>query len=243
MDNPDAILVKTGLRAPNANAKVTVATKPVFCCELCVNDGTRPPSPSADPPLLLERNQKVVTLNCGHEFCADCYTRYVKARVTTESESRVSCMAAKCNVLLPESIILQLSEPAVVTSFRRLQQDNFMRDHEYLKWCPQPKCEQVVECHVPSSQLRRIAPTVLCQCKNTFCFGCGLADHQPAVCMIAKNWLKKCADDSETANWIHVNTKECPKCHSTIEKSGGCNHMICKVVVLISIGNNYIFIA
>ena len=68
-------------------------------------------------------------------------------------------------------------------------------------------------------------------------------------------WLKKCADDSEvgqyvclyvyvctclrgghsslslssqTANWMQANTKECPKCKSTIEKNGGCNHMVCR---------------
>ena len=68
-----------------------------------------------------------------------------------------------------------------------------------------------------------------------------------------KKWLKKCADDSEvrrqaksgpvllwwldlyhgchplsqTSNWLATNTKECPKCKATIEKSGGCNHMTC----------------
>ncbi|ODM87368.1 Protein ariadne-1, partial [Orchesella cincta] len=41
-------------------------------------------------------------------------------------------------------------------------------------------------------------------------------------------WLKKCDDDSETSNWIAANTKECPKCNATIEKDGGCNHMVCK---------------
>ncbi|POW05015.1 hypothetical protein PSTT_09972 [Puccinia striiformis] len=40
---------------------------------------------------------------------------------------------------------------------------------------------------------------------------------------IVKLWQQKCADDSETANWISANTKECTKCHSTIEKNGGCN--------------------
>jgi len=48
------------------------------------------------------------------------------------------------------------------------------------------------------------------------------------ICSVSKMWLKKCADDSETANWIKSNTKECPKCQSTIEKNGGCNHMTCK---------------
>lgn len=39
-------------------------------------------------------------------------------------------------------------------------------------------------------------------------------------------WKKKCDDDSETSNWIAANTKECPKCQVTIEKDGGCNHMV-----------------
>nr|2M9Y_A Chain A, E3 ubiquitin-protein ligase ARIH1 [Homo sapiens] len=39
---------------------------------------------------------------------------------------------------------------------------------------------------------------------------------------------KKCDDDSETSNWIAANTKECPKCHVTIEKDGGSNHMVCR---------------
>ena len=42
-----------------------------------------------------------------------------------------------------------------------------------------------------------------------------------------KLWVKKCQDDSETANWIQANTQGCPKCGSLIEKNGGCNHMTC----------------
>jgi ariadne-1 len=85
-----------------------------------------------------------------------------------------------------------------------------------------------VECGVKDKELPRIVPTVQCDCGHFFCFGCSLNDHQPAPCSLVKKWLKKCEDDSETANWISANTKECPKCHSTIEKNGGCNHMTCR---------------
>ncbi|KAJ7162284.1 RING-5 domain-containing protein [Mycena filopes] len=65
--------------------------------------------------------------------------------------------------------------------------------------------------------------------EHKFCFGCPIdSDHRPVVCGVASLWLKKCRDDSETANWIKSNTKECAKCMSTIEKNGGCNHMTCK---------------
>ena len=56
---------------------------------------------------------------------------------------------------------------------------------------------------------------------------CGLEFHLPAHCSIIKAWLQKCSDDSETANYISTNTKDCPECASCIEKSGGCNHMLC----------------
>ncbi|WAQ88270.1 hypothetical protein PtA15_9A397 [Puccinia triticina] len=42
------------------------------------------------------------------------------------------------------------------------------------------------------------------------------------------NHTFKCKDDSEMANWISANTKECTRCHLTIEKNGGCNHVTCK---------------
>ncbi|KAF5375469.1 hypothetical protein D9757_009943 [Collybiopsis confluens] len=65
--------------------------------------------------------------------------------------------------------------------------------------------------------------------EHVFCFGCPIeGDHRPVVCAVAKMWMKKCEDDSETANWIKSNTKECSQCQSTIEKNGGCNHMTCK---------------
>lgn len=68
---------------------------------------------------------------------------------------------------------------------------------------------------------------VKCTCGEEFCFACGGEHHLPCTCDMLKKWLKKCADDSETSNWISTNTKDCPKCSKPIEKNGGCNHMSC----------------
>lgn len=67
---------------------------------------------------------------------------------------------------------------------------------------------------------------VACKCRHIFCFECGENWHDPVLCKYLKKWIKKCDDDSETSNWIAANTKECPKCNVTIEKDGGCNHMV-----------------
>lgn len=40
--------------------------------------------------------------------------------------------------------------------------------------------------------------------------------HEPITCEYLKLWKMKCDDDSETSNWIHVNTKVCRTCNVTI---------------------------
>lgn len=41
-----------------------------------------------------------------------------------------------------------------------------------------------------------------------FSFRCGTDYHAPTDCATIKKWLTKCADDSETANYISAHTKD-----------------------------------
>ena len=146
-------------------------------------------------------------------------------------------MQSKCKLIVDEKTVELLVPKATAdkcvphrrrsrADFRRykvLLNRTYVDDSSTLRWCPAPNCEFAIECHVPAKALDTIVPTVKCECGHAFCFGCGLSDHQPCICPLVKRWLKKCADDSETANWISANTKECPKCMATIEKNGGCN--------------------
>lgn len=118
--------------------------------------------------------------------------------------------------------------PCLTHRYKDLLNRTYVDDSSILCWCPAPNCENAIECHVPYKKLKMVVPSVQCLCGHSFCFGCGNAAHAPAVCPLVRLWMKKCKDDSETANWISANTKECPKCNSTIEKNGGCNHMTCR---------------
>lgn len=40
-------------------------------------------------------------------------------------------------------------------------------------------------------------------------------------------WDEKVSGDSETKNWMAINTKPCPKCTKPVEKNGGCNLVVC----------------
>lgn len=142
-----------------------------------------------------------------------------------------------------------------IKAWTRLQElfvRHFVACNNNLKFCPYPSCTNTVSCPSAASKssLTTVVPTVSCGARgiggsadqdmsqsqqlslglqgkeHKFCFGCPIeSDHRPVICGVAKMWLKKCRDDSETANWIKSNTKECSACQSTIEKNGGCKYV------------------
>lgn len=97
----------------------------------------------------------------------------------------------------------------------------YFQCNRLLRWCPSADCNNAIKVQYVDSR------PVKCNCGQVFCFECGENWHDPVQCRLLKKWIKKCDDDSETSNWIAANTKECPKCNVTIEKDGGCNHMVC----------------
>ncbi|KAG9286773.1 hypothetical protein G9A89_012323 [Geosiphon pyriformis] len=213
MDDSVDVLKQAGVITENSRAPKFTKVRS-FVCDICCND---------------DKNLETLALSCNDRFCRDCYEHYLTQKIKEEGESRrILCMANNCNVIVDEKTVALAVKKDVQARYRTLLNRTYVDDNDYLRWCPAPSCEYAIECHVPQTSLISIVPTVECDCHHRFCFGCGVADHQPSICALVKRWIKKCEDDSETANWISAHTKECSKCHSTIEKNGGCNHMTCR---------------
>ena len=213
MEKEDEVLENAGLgKDDKAPRQLKIISG--FTCEICCEDA---------PSL------QTFAMKCEHRFCADCYRQYLTQKVSEEGESaRIRCPGDDCNRIVDARSIDLLIANEVQSRYKQLLLRTYVDNKDNLKWCPAPDCKFALECGVKSKDLNRVVPTVTCKCGHPFCFGCTVTDHQPAPCAVVKKWLKKCADDSETANWISANTKECPKCYSTIEKNGGCNHMTCR---------------
>jgi len=213
MDHSGKVLEAAGM-GPDRGALPRLMFVPGFTCDICCEDESGIPT---------------FALKCGHRYCVNCYRHYLTQKIRGEGEAaRIQCPSDGCGRILDARSLDLLVTPELTQRYHQLLNRTYVEDKESLRWCPAPGCENAVDCAVKRKDLGRVVPTVACGCGHRFCFGCSLNDHQPAPCELVKRWLKKCADDSETANWISANTKECPKCGSTIEKNGGCNHMTCR---------------
>lgn len=135
----------------------------------------------------------------------------------------IECMAQNCHIYVPEELALSLlRKPAIREKYLQFAFADYVKSHPELRFCPGVNCNAIAQAK------ERQAKRATCKyCKATFCFRCGCDYHAPTDCETIRKWLTKCADDSETANYISAHTKDCPKCHICIEKNGGCNHMQC----------------
>jgi len=166
---------------------------------------------------------KIRKLSCGHMFCIDCWDQHFEVQITQGVSSTVQCMARECQILAPEDFILDiLSKPELREKYQKFAFRDHVDSHPHLRCCPGPNCQMIA--HAKPARAKRAQCK---QCGTSYCFKCGNDYHAPTDCDTIKRWLTKCADDSETANYISAHTKDCPKCNICIEKNGGCNHMQC----------------
>lgn len=154
--------------------------------------------------------------------------------------SRIECMNPECSVVCLRSFIRDLlaDKPLLLQQYEKRVLADAVLTHPYFTFCPGNDCDGIVYCETKK------AHRVTCKfCNHSFWFvfilsksyfhkknfsvRCGFEYHAPSSCDIMAKWRKKCGDDSETANYISAHTKDCPNCHSCIEKNGGCNHMQC----------------
>jgi len=161
-------------------------------------------------------------LECGDFYCTQCWTEYLTTKIMDEGASQmIECPG--CNIVVDDQTVMKLiTDPGVKQKYQHLITNSFVQCNKFIRWCPSPNCTYAIKVQHVEARL------VKCKCSHEFCFSCTENWHEPVSCNLIKKWKLKCQDDSETSNWLIVNTKECPKCSATIEKNGGCNHMTCK---------------
>lgn len=215
-DNMSEILDTLGLKQHEKKTKDTtvrdIITIDNFSCPICCNDGTL----------------ETFKLECGHIFCRDCYKHYIKNKL--HSGNLISCMVCS-NTIKNEDIDKVMGYPVSHKLIDSSIKSFISKHNKHYKWCPYADCQFVLHlkdtASLPGYRRLHYSPFVECNNGHRFCFDCGFEIHAPADCIVTNAWVKKARKESENLNWVLSHTKECPECSVNIEKSGGCNHMVC----------------
>jgi ariadne-1 len=162
---------------------------------------------------------------CGHAFCRDCWGDYLNNVITSEGGTCLvaTCPDATCTEKITE-VEIQVAAPGLLDKYQKYRLDSFAE--AIGRWCPGPGCDRICI----TNGLENDNPMVAeCEsCDTQFCTSCSSEPHAPASCEQLTKWTAKNTDESETVNYIKINTKVCPKCSSRIEKNGGCQFMTCR---------------
>ncbi|CAN0923375.1 Probable E3 ubiquitin-protein ligase ARI7 [Linum grandiflorum] len=167
------------------------------------------------------------SLNCGHCFCNECWTRYVEVSIDDGIGClRLRCPEPKCTVLVGQSTIETLIGTDYAEKYLRILRRSYVESKSDHKWCPAPDCETAVRYEAGEEGEKNY--DVVCGCSHEFCFNCSEEAHRPVDCTTVEQWMRKNLSEAENVNWILAHTKQCPKCRKPIEKNQGCMHMTCK---------------
>jgi len=201
---------------PSKQPRVDDGKQQMFECSVCWND----------VPM-----DKTFALGCGHRFCEDCWKHYLEQEIKSPSSFdnlHCVCLEQDCKCPVPDSVFSRfIRDPVLLRKYVEQSLQQFVSCQSHYKWCPYPGCEYAVY----AQSLQDVDPVTCVGCGNTYCFNCSdpnIGDHRPCLCEMARKWMEKATDEGQNIKWLMANTKQCPKCHSAIEKNGGCMHMTCR---------------
>eukprot|EP00008_Paramoeba_atlantica_P011847 CAMPEP_0201490596 /NCGR_PEP_ID=MMETSP0151_2-20130828/26648_1 /ASSEMBLY_ACC=CAM_ASM_000257 /TAXON_ID=200890 /ORGANISM="Paramoeba atlantica, Strain 621/1 / CCAP 1560/9" /LENGTH=488 /DNA_ID=CAMNT_0047876599 /DNA_START=375 /DNA_END=1838 /DNA_ORIENTATION=+ len=165
---------------------------------------------------------ELFAIECKHYFCFLCWNQYLTMQIREGQSGLIPCPSYDCGLLVEEQFVKKMVTEEIYVKYQSFLAKSFVDGNSQVRWCPAPGCGNAVNTDAPVGQ------TVHCACGYSFCFRCGEESHGPAYCEHVRDWNQKSRDESETNHWINANTQACPKCHSSTEKNGGCNHMTCR---------------
>ncbi|KAG5637613.1 hypothetical protein H0H81_003947 [Sphagnurus paluster] len=169
-------------------------------------------------PVCFDEVTNPVTLPCGHAWCRECLSRYLKSSVDNKYFP-LTCLGsnAKCTEHIPLHIARRLLNDSEFDTIVDAAFAAHVQSHtDEFHYCPTPDCRQIY----------RPAPrdTVL-QCPSCLlriCPSCHVEAHDGFACPDPE------ADNKLFREWMRSNdVKPCPGCKIPIERAEGCNHMTC----------------
>jgi len=173
-----------------------------------------------------------VIMPCGHVTCDECWKGILKARLDDGDVHMTVCPFQGCSCHFPLQSLMSMLAPKDQNQFMKLFCSRYVDIKKDTKWCPQHSCGCALTLTRPHAVTPNSVISVKCQCSFTFCWNCSREGHEPASCKQVEEWVKVLdvvQTEKKSTDWVRKETVPCPRCHTPIERNGGCNHMGCSI--------------
>ena len=205
-------------------------------CQVCSDD--------LDPLLQF---QVSVASNCNHapEICLACWEQHIAAQADTKSWDSITCPHADCGAILDYGDMQRFAPSDIFRRFDKFQMNKTLQSAPDYRLCAHEGCKSggFVEEDDLASEYMTCA-----DCQRNTCLGCNLVYHYGQTCEEFRVWLADAprraeADKAEkarleklkraeekSAKYLDKRATTCPntKCGAVIQKTSGCDHMICR---------------
>ncbi|XP_013609189.1 PREDICTED: putative uncharacterized protein At4g01020, chloroplastic [Brassica oleracea var. oleracea] len=188
--------------------------------------GTKPDEIEVECPICLSEVEDGYSLEgCSHLFCKACLLEQLEASMRNFDAFPIICSHIDCGAPIVLADMRALLSQEKLDELFRASLSSFVTtsDGEF-RFCSTPDCPSIYRVAGP---LDSGEPFFCGACNSQTCTRCHLEYHPYITCERYK--LFKEDPDMSLKDWAKgKNVKECPCCKSTIEKSEGCNHLLCR---------------
>ncbi|XP_015907453.1 E3 ubiquitin-protein ligase RNF14-like [Parasteatoda tepidariorum] len=185
---------------------------------------------------------------CKHSFCKECLKEFFEVHIREGNVNCLNCPSEKCNTQADGTMVQQIVDKGLFERYDDILLSRTLETMSDIAYCPRKSCQ----CAVLIDLNDRIGRCP--QCTFAFCPYCKMAYHGVAPCTFkseqkkaifeqymsgdsevkeqlekrhGKRAIKALVEDSLSESWKNSNSKSCPSCKASIEKSDGCNKMTC----------------
>ncbi|OXU22387.1 hypothetical protein TSAR_005079 [Trichomalopsis sarcophagae] len=187
-------------------------------------------------------------LPCTHVFCKECIMGYFESKIKDGTVTNILCPEEKCKSEATPGQIKDLVSPELFSKYDSILLSATLDTMTDIIYCPRKSCQYPVSRE--PNEIMANCPV----CQYAFCIFCKAVYHGIEPCKVntvekknlvkeyqeatderkaeleqryGKKQLQVLVENTMSENWIHRNSQSCPHCNAAIEKSDGCNKMVC----------------
>ncbi|GIL77241.1 hypothetical protein Vretifemale_6730 [Volvox reticuliferus] len=183
-------------------------------------------------------SSSTASAGCKHYFCSGCLTEYVRGMVR-DRKFPIKCPMAAGGAASQQGCKLKFSRDAVLAAleghpkdiqvYRTLETESSLDPGQTL-YCPHKTCSSLML--VNKEELPPNTPARCPACGNSFCPHCRIPGWHKGYTCAAFQALPAHLRSAEDAAMLQLSKqkqwKQCPQCQQMVERSEGCNHLMCR---------------